>query len=375
MKKKLMLITVILLIGLLALGCGSSGDAAKDNAQDKTAADNAATNEGEKESAEPTKKIEAKFVSEEIEGDFMTVWAEKFADDMRESSDDNLDITVYPYGTLGDTRDINELAQLGVVEYVFSDFAWISSFVPEAQVLALHYMWPKDNAPEVLEWVVKNGEFMDVLEKNFRKNGLVPLSVMFEGWQWISSNEPIRNLEDMNGFKARIMGSKLLVEDYQAYGMVPTPMSYGEVYSGLQMGLIEGQINPLFAIKSMNFYEVQESLTQIYAEPFLGIPTVNMQFFDSLPKEKQEEMRKWWSDAIIPAADWIEERNSSDLEKMLEDKPELEVIKLDDAEVAKFKEKAETVYPKFLELGGDGAEEILNVLQKDIEDAKAALGI
>ncbi len=216
---------------------------------------------------------------------------------------------------------------------------------------------------------------MDVLEKAFRKNGLVPLSVMFEGWQWISSNEPIETLEDMNGFKARIMGSKLLVEDYKAYGMVPTPMSYGEVYSGLQMGTIEGQINPLFAIKSMNFFEVQESLTQTYAEPFLGIPTVNQKFFDSLSKEKQEEMKQWWADAVIPAAEWIEDRNQSDLEKMLEEKPELKVIKLSDEEVARWEEKAETVYPKFLEVGGDGAEEILQVLQKDIKDAKEALGI
>ncbi len=149
MKKKLMLITVILLVGLLAIGCGSSGTEGDKEAGKQEPAKE--STESGKESTEPAEKIEAKFVSEEIEGDFMTVWAEKFADDMRETSEGNLDIEVYPYGTLGDTRDINELAQLGVVEYVFSDFAWISSFVPEAQVLALHYMWPKENTPEVLD--------------------------------------------------------------------------------------------------------------------------------------------------------------------------------------------------------------------------------
>ncbi|MFZ7103297.1 MAG: TRAP transporter substrate-binding protein DctP [Peptococcaceae bacterium] len=369
MKNKLMFILFVLLIGLLVLGCGSSGEEPQ---QDQ---ENPAANNAEQENAPPAEKIAAKFLSEEIEGDFMTVWAEKFAEEMQESSGGNFDITVYPYGTLGDTRDINELAQLGVAEYVFSDFAWISSFVPQAQVLALHYLWPRERIPEVIEWVVKNGEFMDVLEANFRKNGLVPLSVMFEGWQWISSNDPIESLTDMNGFKVRIMGSKLLVEDYQAYGAVPTPMSYGEVYSGLQMGLIEGQVNPLFAIKSMNFYEVQNYLTQPYAEPFLGIPTVNMQFFDSLPKETQEKMRQWWADAIVPAGEWIQERNDKDLETMLQNKPELKVVELSPEELAKFKENAQTVYPKFLEVGGEGAEEILEVLQKDIADAKEALGI
>ena len=56
-------------------------------------------------------------------------------------------------------------------------------------------------------------------------------------------------------------------------------MSYGEVYSGLQMGLIDAQVNPLFAIYSMKFYEVQNYLTQLKNEPFVGIPTANQEFF------------------------------------------------------------------------------------------------
>lgn len=323
----------------------------------------------------PARKITSKFASEEIEGDFMTVWAEKYADHMYEWSGGNIETIVYPYGTLGDTRDINELAQIGVVEYVFTDFAWISAFVPEAQVLALNYIWPKDRLPEVLDWVVRNGKFMPVLEKNFRRNGLVPLSVLYEGWQWITSKRPVSTLEQMRGFKVRVMGSALLVENYRSYGATPTPMSYGEVYSGLQMGLIDGQVNPLFAIRSMNFYDVQDYFTQIWSEPFLGIPTVNMQFFDSLPEETQKEMRKWWVDAILPSAKWIDDKHVEDLAAMLKERPNITVTELSAEEIKPFKEQAEKVYPKFVEIGGPGAKEILEVLLKDIVDAKKALGI
>ena len=81
--------------------------------------------------------IKAKLASEEIEGDFMTVWARNFSDHMKKWSGGKIEIEVYPYGTLGATGDINELAQMGVVQFVFSDHAWISSFVPQAQALAL----------------------------------------------------------------------------------------------------------------------------------------------------------------------------------------------------------------------------------------------
>ena len=321
------------------------------------------------------KEIKAKLASEEIEGDIMTVWAKKFSDHMKKWSDGKIDITVYPYGTLGATGDINELAQMGVVQFVFSDYAWISSFVPQAQVLALNYIFPTEKVPEILDWMVRNGEFMPLLEKAFRKNDLVPLSIMFEGWQWMSSKKEIKSLDDVEGLKLRLMSSKLLVEDYQAYGAAPTPMSYGEVYSGLQMGLIDAQVNPLFAIYSMKFYEVQDYLTQLKSEPFLGIPTVNQEFFDGLTKEAQQEMRKFWIDAIIPAGKWITERNASDAEKMKKAKPDLKFTVLDDATIATFKAKAETVYPKYTDIGGEGSQEILDALLKDIESAKKALNI
>jgi tripartite ATP-independent transporter DctP family solute receptor len=321
------------------------------------------------------KAVKAKLASEEIEGDFMTVWARNFADHMKKWSDGKIDITVYPYGTLGATGDINELAQMGVVDFVFSDYAWISSFVPQAQVLALNYIFPTEKVPEVLDWIARNGEFMPLMEKAFRKNGLVPLSIMFEGWQWLTSKKPVNSLDDMQGVKLRLMSSKLLVEDYKAYGAAPTPMSYGEVYSGLQMGLIDAQVNPLFAIYSMKFYEVQNYCTQLKSEPFVGIPTVNQAFFDGLPQEAQQEMRKFWIDAIIPAGNWILERNANDKEKMQKAKSDLKFTVLDDATIAEFKKKAESVYPEYTSIGGEGSQQILDALLQDIESAKKALNI
>ncbi len=321
------------------------------------------------------KPITAKLASEEIEGDFMTVWARNFSDHMKKWSDGKIDITVYPYGTLGATGDINELAQMGVVEFVFSDYAWISSYVPQAQVLALNYLLPTEKVPEVLDWMVQNGDFMPLLEQHFRKNNLIPLSVMYEGWQWVTSNKPIQSPEDMKGLKVRLMSSKLLVETYKAYGASPTPMSYGEVYSSLQMGLIDAQVNPLFAIYSMKFFEVQDYATQLKSEPFLGIPTVNKAFFESLTKDAQEEMKRFWAESIIPAGEWIDNRNAGDMEKMKKAKPDLTFTVLDDDAIAKFEARAETVYPKFTQIGGEGADEVLETVLKDIENAKAAVGL
>ena len=317
--------------------------------------------------------ISARLASEEIEGDFMTVWAHRFADHMQEWSGGRIDIQVFPYGSLGTAGDINELAQMGVIEFVFSDYAWISSFVPQAQVLSLNYLFPPEGVPEILNWIARNGTFPALLEEAFRHNDLVPLGVLYEGWQWVSANHPIHTIEDMERLRLRLMSSRLLVETYRAYGASPTPMAYGEVYSSLQMGMIDAQVNPLFAAYSMKFFEVQDHFTQLYSEPFLGIPTVNQRFFDQLPPEVQQEMRRFWQDAILPAATWIDARNQNDREKMLAERPQIEFHDISQDAMVPFREKAATVHPAFVRMGGEGAEDILTALQQDIANAIKAL--
>lgn len=102
-----------------------------------------------------------------------------------------------------------------------------------------------------------------------------------------SSNKPIRTMADIKDFKMRIQGSKIMIENFRAYGGSPTSMDFGEVYSGLQMKLIEGQSNPIWIGYSMKFYEVQDYFTTAYDNIYMTIPCMNRNVYDSLPKEMQ----------------------------------------------------------------------------------------
>lgn len=319
--------------------------------------------------------LKAKLATEDLEGDFMTVWSQKFSEEMKTWSNDKIVIDVFPYGSLGDTRDINELCQLGVIEFVVTDYAWISSFVPEAQVLALHYIWPRERAPEVLAWVVKNGKFMDKLETAFRRNDLVPLGIIWEDWMWITSKTPINEMKDLNGMKLRLMSSKVLVDQWKAYGASPTPMSFGEVYGGLQMGLIDAQMNPIFADYSMKFFEVTDFFTLTFAEAYLGIPTMNKAKFDALPENAQQKMREFWENATISSAEWIQKRNAEDMEKIKKERPVIEFTELTNDKIQEFKAIAEKNYDRFDAIGGPDAKIVRQALLQDIADAKKALGM
>jgi TRAP-type C4-dicarboxylate transport system substrate-binding protein len=321
------------------------------------------------------KELNARLATADLEGDFITVWSHKFSEEMKDWSGGKINIDVYPYGSLGDTRDINELCQLGVIEFVVTDYAWISSFVPEAQVLGLHYLWPRERAPEVLAWIVEKGEFMNVLETAFRREGMVPLGLVWEDWMWITSKKPIKSMADLEGLKLRLMSSKVLVDQYKTYGASPTPMSFGEVYGGLQMGLIDAQMNPIFADYSMKFFEVTDYFVQMYNEAYIGIPTINANVFDSLPEDAQQKMKDFWSKSTIASSEWIIKRNQEDMEKIKAEKPSIEIFEFDEEEIAKIEKIAKSNYPAFLKIGGPDAQKALDSLQKDLESAKKELGL
>jgi len=350
--------TVLLLMGLLLIVFGTSVYAG-----------------GQKEGAEVEKTYNWRIATEELEGDWETVWAQKFAEEMNEWSDGRINITVYPFGTLGTLRDVTEQCQNGAIEFVTGSHGWLSNFVPQVQVFLLHYLLPEERPEAILDEITRNGEAFKMLEEKFREKNFQPLAIMLEGWMWITSREPIRDIDDMEGLKLRLMKSPILVENYKAYGANPVTMDFGDVYNGLQLGTIDAQVNPIFLNYSMKFYEVQDYYAQPWAETYVVIPCANKDFFDGLPKDIQDKIRQTWVDYIIPAGVWGWENDLEKKEMTLEDRPEIEFYEFTDAQKKEAKRLAMRVYDMYRKTGGEDAALILQTLIEDIEKAKNKLGI
>lgn len=316
-----------------------------------------------------------KLVSAEIEGDFMTDWAHEFANAMEEWSDGNIKIEIYPYGSLGAERDMVELCQMGDVQFGVFDYGWLSSFVPQVQVFCLHYLLPKEKSVEVLTDVVEHGNVKNLLLDYFRKRGFQPLAYLHEGWQWITSKKEIKTLDDCTGMKIRTMPSQMLFAGYKAYGFLPVGLDYGEIYSALQMGLIDAQTQPMFANYSMGFYEPTQYITNLGAEMFVAIPVANRKFFDSLPEDIQKKILEVWSE-IEPRAGYDSlKREQHFIEMTKKEKPDIVFYEFTEEDMKPFKERAIPVRQEYLKLGGEGAEEILDALLKDLENSKAKYNV
>jgi TRAP-type C4-dicarboxylate transport system substrate-binding protein len=132
----------------------------------------------------------------------------------------------------------------------------------------------------------------------------------------------------------------------------------------------------MFANYSMGFYEVADYFVQLWAEPFLGLPSVNAAFFDSLSPEYQDLITGYWDSVLAESAQWGLQLNADRRAAIEEDRPEVQFKELTDDQVAQLEKIAEEkVYPNFHEVAGEDSPEMLEALLQDIEDAKAALGM
>ncbi|MDX1541365.1 MAG: TRAP transporter substrate-binding protein DctP, partial [Geminicoccaceae bacterium] len=181
---------------------------------------------------------EWKFAIEEIEGSVQDAYAQKFKELIEEKSGGEISVTIYPYGALGTSADLTELVTQGAIQFTNASPGHLGTLVPEIQVFSIPYLLSKENAVNK-QILTESDVIYDQLQEDFHAKGLHLLTMYPEGEMVWTTNKEVRSPEDFDNFKMRTMVSPMLVAAYEAYGASPTPMPYGEVYGGLQLGQID----------------------------------------------------------------------------------------------------------------------------------------
>jgi len=315
----------------------------------------------------PAVAQEWKFALEEIEGSVQDLWAKKFKEVVEEQTDAT--VTIYPYGTLGTSDQLTDLVANGALQLAFASPGHLGSLIPEIQVFSLHYLLSDDD--EVNKQVLsESSTIYETLAPKFEDKDLRLLTMFPTGEMVWTTNKEIRSPEDFDNFKMRTMVSPMLVAAYEAVGASPTPLPYGEVYGGLQLGMIDGQVNPLYAIEEMKFYEVTDYMIFAGQQEFTTTVVTSPFWYDSLSEEEQSAVQA----AVDAANDYIYTEvnniNEARLEAIKEAKPELTIITLSDEERAAFEEASMAAREVFKEEVEGGAE-ILDALVAEFEAAEA----
>ncbi len=300
---------------------------------------------------------------DEVQGQF----AQKFKAYVEANSEH--EIQLFPYGTLGESADIMEQTQAGILQFVNQSPGFTGSLIPEAQVFFVPYLLPTDQG-QLARFYRDSKAINEDFQGLYADQGLELLKMYPEGEVAMTTKAPVNSCADLNEVKFRVMTNPLLVESYRAFGATPTPLPWGEVYGGLQTNIIQGQENPTFYLFSTKIYEVTDYITYAGHNNFTTAIMANKDFFDGLDAATQKVIQ----DAATTSYDFIVEYQKgladSELQKIKDAKPEMTVTVLTDEQRQCFKDASAEVEAKFIEMTGDSGKAILEQMKADLAAAE-----
>ncbi|MEX2404582.1 MAG: TRAP transporter substrate-binding protein [Balneolales bacterium] len=237
------------------------------------------------------------------------------ADLVTEKSGGQLEVIVYPNQQLGTERQLLELVQIGSIDITKVSSAVLENFVPEMQVFSLPYLI-RDNEHAIR---VLDGEIGRELLLAGEPNLLRGLTYYDSGKRsFYTKDRPIEAPSDLQGMRVRVMESQMAVNMIETMGGAPTPISFGELYTALQQGVVDGAENNLPSFLSTRHYEVARYLSMDEHTLLPDVLLIGTHSWEFLTEQEQTWIqeaadssaiyqRKIWAEAEMEALRIVEE--------------------------------------------------------------------
>ena len=184
-----------------------------------------------------------------------------------------------------------------------------------------------ENLDECRE-VLDDAEFSSLISSVYEKGGYQLLGIADQGFRIMSTNKPVKGIGDFKGQKIRTMENPFHLAFWKSIGANPTPMSFAEVYIGLQQHTIDAQENPYEVIVSNRLYEQQDYVVETNHLPHLITLIMNDEFFKDMPAEDQKILKEAAATATEYARQASDDR-IADRVKTIEDSG-TKILKIDE---------------------------------------------
>lgn len=226
------------------------------------------------------------------------------ADLASEKSDGRLRIKVYPNQQLGSEREILELVQIGSLGMTKISSAALENFVPEMQVFSLPYLFGDETHIES----VLSGEIGQELLLAGEPYWLRGLTYYDAGMRsFYTMDRPIETPDDLQGMNIRVMQSQMAVNMMRELGGSPTPISFGELYTALQQGVVDGAENNPPSFLTSRHYEVANYYSLDEHTMLPDVVIIGTEVWNNLNQQEQQWLQESAdSSAVFQKQLWLE---------------------------------------------------------------------
>ncbi|EGT0675368.1 MULTISPECIES: TRAP transporter substrate-binding protein [Citrobacter] len=228
-----------------------------------------------------------RFGYETPQTDSQHIAAKKFNELLKEKTNGELALKLFPDSTLGNAQAMISGVRGGTIDMEMSGSNNFTGLAPVFNLLDVPFLFRDTaHAHKTLD-----GEVGEELKKSLEPKGLVVLAYWENGWRDVTnSRAPVKTPADLKGLKVRTNNSPMNIAAFKIFGANPIPMPFAEVYTGLETRAIDAQEHPINVVWSAKFYEVQKylSLTHHAYSPLLLV--MNKAKFDALAPKLQETL-------------------------------------------------------------------------------------
>lgn len=265
----------------------------------------------------------------------MEYWAER----VKEKSEGRIEISIYPSGQLGEEKDLVEQLQMATLDFTKVSSSVLESFIPEMKLFGIPYLFRDEDH----KWKILNGPVGKEILNSAEKKGMIGLGYYEAGERsFYTIDTPIKTADDLKNLKIRVIKSPMAIELLKTLGASPTPISWGELYTALQQGTVDGAENNPPSIVSARHYEVCKYYSLDKHTSPMDVVLASKSSWQKLSSEDKEIMmdalnesieyqRKLWKETV--------EENFKTLEEA-----GVEIIYPD---IESFVNKAQPIYEKY----------------------------
>ncbi len=216
---------------------------------------------------------------------------------LSEISNGRMHVDIYPSGQLGQERDLIELLQIGSLAMTKVSTAPLEAFVPEMKIFGIPYVF-SDHAHS---WKIYNGSIGKKLLLAGEKYFLRGMCYYDAGSRsFYTKDRPVNSPTDLDGLKIRVMKSNVSMQMVQALGGSPTPIPWGELYTSLQQGVVDGAENNPPSFYFSRHYEVCKYYTLDEHTSVPDILLMSTVVWNSLSDQEQ----KWLQQAVDESVEY-----------------------------------------------------------------------
>lgn len=341
-KMMAMGMAAVMMVGLSACGGRNAGNKAPET---KAPAANAAESAAEAPAASAV-TIKIGHVEAEDRSTHKAL-VEYFKKTVEEKSGGSITVEIYPNSALGGDSELTESVAMGTIQAALPSTSVLVAYSPDFGVMDMPWLFSNpENA-----FAAMDGDMGEYFNKKLESVGIHSLGYSYNGLRSMTNNvRPITKPEDLKGLKMRVMENQVFIDFFNTLGASATPMSFSELFTGLQQNTVDGQENPPSLIYASKFQEVQKHLSLTgHVNNFLGF-IMNKNFYDSLTPEQQQIVTE-------AGAEFVKEQRSMELadthvfaDKLAEEG--MLVNSLTDEEISVFQEALAPMYDKYKEQFG-----------------------